>query len=131
MPKTPTAAPAINRLFVAVKSATLSVCDPRSALATLGAAAPDWGSRVNGVSAVRSQDAQWSRRPRRVRADAPADHRKRDCRVQRYLGRSRHAKRLAPSAGPHPQQRHWVIGTVPCGDRWPSALLAEMEASNG
>ena len=64
MPKTPTAAPAINRLFVAVKSATLSVCDPRSALATLGATAPNRGSRVNGVSAVCSEDAKWFRRPR-------------------------------------------------------------------
>jgi len=131
MPKTSTAPPAIDRFLVAVESATLSGCDARSVLATLGATAPNWGSRVNGVSPVRSEHAKWFRRSRRVRAGAPADHRKRDCRVQRYLGRSRHATRLAPSAGPHPQQRPWVGDTVPCGDRWPSALLAEMEASNG
>jgi hypothetical protein len=132
MSETTTTHAAVDRFLFAIESATIAGCDVWSDDATLDATVPNWRFRVSGVDAIRSEYAKWFADPgafeqmRRLTTD--------DGEVVEFTltwtddcvpHASHHAHILTIRDG------RIFADMVLCGGRWPAALLAEMEASDG
>ena len=124
----------IDAFLDAVSGATIPACDVWSADAVLDATVPNWRLHANGPDAIRAEYSRWF-------ADPGHFH---DLRRYPVEGGSREVveytlswqERGVPHAAHHMhlltvRDGRIVSDTVMCGGRWPSSLLAEMEAADG
>jgi len=131
MSETITGHTAVTRFLSAGRSATISACDAWSADATLDVTAPNWGFRVRGVDAIRSECASWFAPP--VAFEQPRPLTTDEGEVVDYMfswtqdgvPKSAHRAHIVTI-------REGLIGadTVLRRGRWLAALLAEMEVAD-